>query len=329
MFVYEHWELPVRLGSTREADPRGGKPQIICLGAVVYDQVFVVPAIPARPEKVLASAHRTSGGGMAVTAAIAARALGASVRFWGRVGADVEGEALRRMIAEAGVDVSSLRRAPGGRTAISGILIDPAGERLLAAYPGCGLGDDPSWLPLDLIAGAQAVLVDVRWPQGAMAALAAARRCGVPSVLDAELAQPETLLELCRLADHAIFSERALREFTGLDDPAGALAAAARDTEAQLGVTLGAHGSLLYRDGVVSRIPAYAVPVVDTNGAGDVFHGAYAVAIAEGVDPPGAMRFASAAAAVKCARGAGWSGMPARSDVEDLMKSEHHAHITR
>jgi sulfofructose kinase len=319
----------VTLGNTRQAEPRGRMPRIICLGAVVYDQVFIVPTIPARPEKVLASAHRTSGGGMAVTAAIAASALGASVRFWGRVGADVGGEALRRMITEAGVDVSSLRVAPGGQTATSGILIDGAGERLLAAYPGSGLGDDPSWLPLDLIAEAQAVLVDVRWPQGATATLTAARRCGVPSVLDAELAPPATLLDLCGLADHAIFSERALRELTGLDDHAGALAAAARHTPAQLGVTLGAQGSLLYRDGELSRVPAYAVPVVDTNGAGDVFHGAYAVAIAEGVDPLGAMRFASAAAAMKCARGAGWSGMPARSDVDRLMKSEQHADITR
>ena len=317
------------LGTTRQAEPRERSPRIVCLGAVVYDQVFVVPAIPSRPEKVLATAHRTSGGGMAATAAIAASALGASVRFWGRVGSDVEGEALRRMIAEADVDVSSLRVARGGQTATSGILLDGAGERLLAAYPGSGLGDDPSWLPLDLIAEAQAVLVDVRWPQGAKAALSAARRCGVPSVLDAELAPPATLLELASLADHAIFSERALRDLTGLDNHADALAAAALHTRAQLGVTLGARGSLFYRDGAWTSVPAYPAPVIDTNGAGDVFHGAYAVAIAEGVDPPGAARFASAAAAMKCARGAGWSRMPARSDVDSLMKGEEHANITR
>jgi sulfofructose kinase len=318
----------VASGSPRHIRSQAEPVRIVCVGAVVYDQVFAVPAIPSRPEKVLATGHRTSGGGMAVTAAIAARALGATVEFWGRVGADVAGAVLRGMIAETGVDTTFLREAPGGRTATSGILIDPSGERLLAAFPGSGLGADPAWMPLERIAEADMVLVDVRWPEGAAAALAAARRSGVPSVLDAELAPQATLSKLCSLADHVIFSERALRDFTGLDDDAAALAAVAAQTRAALGVTMGERGSLLFCGGAVVRVPAFHVPVVDTNGAGDVFHGAYAVAIAHGVDPAAAMRFASAAAAMKCAYGDGWNGMPARQDVDGLMEAQHDADHT-
>jgi sulfofructose kinase len=198
---------------------------------------------------------------------------------------------------------------------------------LLAAYPGDGLGEDPTWLPLDAIAEADAVLCDIRWNAGAIAALEAARRAGVPTVLDADLAPRESLQRLLELSDHAIFSERCLTDYAGTRDHHTALLEISQQTAAQLAVTLGEKGVALLRGGRLERIPAYAVSVRGTNGAGDVFHGAYALSIAEGSAAPEAATFANAAAAIKCSLGGGWTGMPNRSLVDNLMKANFHATV--
>ena len=229
--------------------------RVLCVGTIVYDQVFWVPGIPSRPVKVLPDRHRTSGGGMAATAAVAVAALGGESIYWGRVGDDVEGTALCGWLAAAGVDTAAIRRIPGGRTGTSAMLVDPAGERLLAAYPGSGLSDDASWLPLNTVAEADAVLCDVRWAEGALAALTAARVAHVPTVLDADLAVRENLRALLKLSDHVIFSERCLLDFAGTNDRHAALLRAADETDAQLGVTVGAEGVELLRAGRIERIP--------------------------------------------------------------------------
>ena len=188
--------------------------RVLCVGTIVYDQVFWVPEIPSRPVKVLANRHRTAGGGMAATVAVAVAALGGESSYWGRVGDDVEGTT---PAAGWRLPVSTPRRSGVSRRADghSAMLVDPAGERLLAAYPGSGLSDDASWLPLNLVADADAVLCDVRWAEGALAVLTAARRARVPTVLDADLAAREILRALLKLSDHAIFSERCLLDFAG------------------------------------------------------------------------------------------------------------------
>jgi sulfofructose kinase len=87
-----------------------------------------------------------------------------------------------------------------------------------------------------------------------------------------------------------------------------------------VGVTLGERGSVFRVDGAVHRIAAPAVEAKDTNGAGDVFHGAYALALAEGMRVIDAIRFASVAAALKCRSGSGWEAAPDRAAVDEFLK---------
>jgi sulfofructose kinase len=301
---------------------------VICVGTVVYDQVFWVPAIPSTPVKVIASAHGVFGGGLAATAAIAVASLGARSAFFGRVGRDVAGDALCGLLAEAGVDVGSLQRIEDGQTATSALLVDPTGERLLAAFPG-RLNACAEWLPLERIAESKAVLCDIRWPEGAIAAAQTARRLGIPTVLDADLAPAEAISKLVRLGDHVIFSERGLTAYTGLQDLSKALRQVRQETGALLGVTRGRDGVLLLQDDRFETIPGHRVSVQDTNGAGDVFHGAYALAVAEGASVLEAARFANAAAAVKCSLARGWHGMPRRAAVTHLIKDACDADFAR
>lgn len=289
--------------------------RVVCLGLSALDHIWRVDALPAATGAVKTRAldYGTVGGGMAATAAVAVARLGGEALFWGRAGDDPAGRLMRDALAAEGVDVAGFRLFPEGRSSVSGVIVRGDGERQIVNFRGGGLPDDPSWLPLDAIAGASCVLADPRWPDGAAAVFAAARRHGLPTVLDADMADAAVFERLLPLTDHAIFSEPALAQFAG--SGRGADRDAALDAVARFGcrvaaVTRGGDGAEWREAGAAHRCPAFAVDVVDTTGAGDVFHGAYALAVGAGGGTAGAMAFAAAAAALKCTRPGGRAGIP-------------------
>ncbi|MGG5807700.1 PfkB family carbohydrate kinase [Falsiroseomonas sp. CW058] len=292
--------------------------RVVCAGIGVLDQVWELPALPSAPGKYIAAGLRVTGGGMAATAAVAVAALGGGSAWCGRLGADAAGDTLLAALGRHGVAVSGITVAPGGRTPTSGVLVDGEGERILAVFPGAGLPEDAP-VPPDLVAEAGAVLADPRWVSGAERLFAIAAAQGLPRVLDADIAAPETLRRLARHADHVVFSQRGLVDLAGTDDPRRGLALAAAELRGTLAVTLGAAGSLWWREGGIVPLPAPRVAARDTTGCGDVFHGAYALALAEGAAVEQAARFATAAAALKAERGEGWAGMPGRAEVDALL----------
>jgi sulfofructose kinase len=299
-----------------------GTVKIICLGAAVIDRVYAVNHIPSTPQKVQAHDCRDRCGGIAATAAVAIARLGHAAVFWGRLGDDAGAALLLAALAQHGVGIGAVRRSPGGKTPSAAVIVDAQGERLLAAFPGSGLDDDPEWLPLNDLAGADALLVDTRWPQGALHALLAARSRGLPSVLDADLGDPAMLASLAEQASHSIFSAPALQRFTGVRDAEAGLRAAQDRTSGLVGVTLGAAGASWLEHGEFSHQPAFSIVARDTTGAGDTFHGAYALAIAQKKPIGVAMRYAAAAAAIKVRCGEGWDGMPDPAAIEQLLRSE-------
>ena len=213
---------------------------VICLGCAFWDTIFKVDRIPGRGTKILPEKAVQSASGMATAAAVTVARLGAPVELWARVGDDMTGESFLRDLETEGVGTGSVRRIQGARTAFSTILVDADGERLVVPYTDPSLDDDPRWLPLDKVEGAGAVLVDMRWRKGAIAVLAEARRHGVPSVIDADIAPPDTLRELTALGDHVLFSEPALMSLVPTAFPEDALLQIAQSLPAEiLGVTLG------------------------------------------------------------------------------------------
>lgn len=276
-------------------------PRVICLGSVVADHVFRMSEIPQPPAKAVARSYHVNLGGLAGNACVAVARLGGRAVFWGRVGQDENGAALAARLAEEGVDATALRRMAGARTPVSAVLVDRTGERVTVAYRGEGLASDPAWLPLDALEGAAALLCDPRWPEGAERALRAAHARGLPSVLDAEKSEARILHQLVPLAGHAIFSTPGLGIFAPGVAPAEGLRRAVAAGAEVAAMTRGEQGVVwLTRDHPVPRsLPAFAVEARDTTGAGDVFHGAYALAIAEGQGVADAMRFAAAAGALR------------------------------
>ncbi len=296
--------------------------RIICLGTAVIDRVFQVDAIPTTPIKVQARSYRERCGGVAATAAVAVAALGHRAIYWARLGDDAIAARLLEVLAEHGVDTSAVRKTPGGKSPTAAVIVDPRGERLLVAFRGAGLSDDASWLPLHELAHADALLVDTRWLDGTVAALHAARARGLPTILDADLGEPQVLAALCAQADHTVFAATGLQRLTGLAEPEPGLRAAQEETRGLVAVTMGARGVYWLDEGELRHQPAFKITARDTTGAGDTFHGAYALAIAQQRPIAAAMRYAAAAAAIKAERGEGWDGMPDPAAVEKLLHGE-------
>lgn len=300
---------------------RAAKTRVICLGLSALDQVWRVPEFfSGGSQKIRALEYATMGGGMAATAAVTVARLGGIAAFWGRGGDDAAGREMSKALSQQGVDVSQFRLFPDGQSSVSGILVDAGGERQIVNFRG-QFPEQADWLSLDDVKVASAVLADPRWLTGAVALFKTARANAIPTVLDADVADTEVFETLLPLTDHAIFSEPALSGFAGSADD-GALGKVAQYGCAVAAVTRGANGVSWLADDVRRHQPAYPVNAIDTTGAGDVFHGAYALAIGTRLDADDAMSFAAAAAALKCTRPGGRTGIPSLEDCLAFQRNQ-------
>jgi len=294
--------------------------KIVCVGNLVHDEVFQVESLPASGIKTGVLGYQQRYGGPAATAAVAICRLGGTAAYWGRVGADAAGQAALCQLRQFGVDCSGVAVLADGRTLRAIVLVDKRGERSIVS-DRTSLSTDASVLPSDDLRDAGAVLVDSRWPAGADIALDRARRAGITTVLDADGGTFGENKILIDKADHVVFSSEGLRDHVGDGEPEALLRRCAQGPGRVFAVTRGAAGSLWLIGGECFSVPAFRVPVADTTGCGDVFHGAYALALSEGRMPLDAARFASATAAIKAQRGNGWAGMGDRAAVEALLAS--------
>ena len=295
-------------------------PLNICtVGHAALDHCFAIEAFPAHPTKTPARGYRTISGGMAANASIAAARLGARVRLHGAVGDDEAGQFLVQRLGDCGVDCAQLQRVAGAASSVSAVVIDAHGERQIFNHRGDALSRAA---PLDVavLQGCHVLLADPRWMPGALAALQWARTQGVPSVLDGDLSPREDLQALAALAHWSVFSEAGLAAFAPGAGVAAGLAAALQAGAELAAVTLGARGVRWQRRGAaLCSLPAFAVRAVDTNGAGDAFHAALVVALAQRMPDAEAMRFASAAAAIKCQRAGGVAEGPDLAEVQAFL----------
>ena len=292
--------------------------RIICLGHAAMDSIYRVSTIPTEPIKVFAKAYTQCGGGMAANASVAAARLGAEAHYWGRVGGDPIGSSIVEQLDAENVRTSTVRHLHGSRSSTTAILVDDNGERLICVYNDA-FDPDAAWLPTEAVRGFDVVLADVRWPEGSGAVMTAARAARVPTVFDGDIGDPAALVALARLADYAIFSERGLAAASGSTEAGLGLHRIQDIAGGVVAVTLGGDGFLWLDHGRERRLRPPAIDAVDTLAAGDVFHAAFAVRIAETGDVEVAARFANAAAALKCLRFGGRLGAPSRDEVEALL----------
>ena len=293
--------------------------RIICVGHAAIDRIYRIDKFPERPTKIRAIEHIEAGGGMAANAAAAIARLGGAVELWSRVGEDDNGVKIRRTLTQVGVDTRYVQAFEDNRSSTSVILVDDAGERLIVGSRDVDMPSGTHWLPMERVTEAGAVLADVRWLEGARATFEAARLNGVPTVLDADLGGRDALVDLLKLTDYAIFSAHALEDFAAEEAVEDRLRRVAALGPRHAGVTLGADGYVWIEHGAVVRHPAFPVDVVDTTGAGDAFHGAFAQGLVEGRQVKDIVRRASAAAALKCTRLGARAGLPSVDELATFL----------
>lgn len=259
---------------------------------------------------------------MAANAAAAIARLGASVSLWARIGDDPSGEIIRQQLDAVGVDTAHVRTCAGVSSATAAVIVDRNGERLVISEDDHDFPLAADWLPIADIANAGAVSSDLTWLEGTVAAFGAARAHNVPTVLDIDLNSGQLLSNVLGLADYAIFSAPAFRQFVKGASDEERLATLVQSGIRHAGVTLGVNGYLwMTGSGEICRQAAFPVEVVDTTGAGDAFHGAFAWAISEGVKDAECARIASAVAAISCKGLGARAALPTRTELEQFLET--------
>src|SRR3982075_4356702 len=296
-------------------------PRILCVGIPVRDLTFRVGGVPARGSKENATHFDEICGGNALNAAIGIVRLGGRASICGPMGdaRETSSRYIFDKLAHEGIDTKHIVRMPGLVTPISSIMIDPSGERTIVTFR-----DPELWkvrLPDTdtLLEDCDAILTESPCAAFCTDLCVEARRRGIPVIVDVDRAM--SLREgLLTASSHLVFSSEPLQETAGIADDGEALKKIAKLTPSFLAGTRGAQGTIwLDEHQALQQTPAFPVHTVDTLGAGDVFHGAFALAIPEKQDIPNALRFASAAAALKCTRFGGAFAAPQRAEVEELL----------
>jgi sulfofructose kinase len=297
----------------------------------VRDLTFRIEELPERGFKVNASHFDEICGGNALNAAIGIARLGGRASICGPMGdaRETSTKYIFDKLAQEGIETKHIVHMPGLVTPISNIMIDPSGERTIVTFrdpelwkvrlPGAG----------ELLEDCQAILTENRCAEFCTDLCAEARGRGIPVIVDVD--RTMSLREgLLTASSHLVFSSEALQSTAGVADDGEALKKIAKLTPSFLAGTRGALGTVwLDEQHGLRETPAFPVHTVDTLGAGDVFHGALALAITEKQDIPSALRFASAAAALKCTRFGGAFAAPQRAEVEELLSHSQTASAAR
>jgi len=296
---------------------------VLGLGAVAVDDLLYVEAYPPPDAKARVLRRERHGGGLTATALVAAARLGARCAYAGVLGPDELSAFAARTLEAEHIDLAHLKRDPGARPVYSTIVIDTARHSRNIFFDLNGVvGAAPDWPPAEVIQASRVLFVDYLGLPGMLRAAQIARAAGRPIVADLE-ADAAPLLEL---VDHLILSWEYAHTLTGADTPAQAALALWTDQRQVVAITHGDQGCWHVSADASSQPqhqPAFRVAVVDTTGCGDVFHGAYAAALARGLPVAERFRWAAAAAALKATRPGGQAGAPTLAELTRFLEETH------
>jgi ribokinase len=294
---------------------------VVGVGVATLDFVGIAASEPLLGYKHQLADWLEAGGGPVATALVALARLGVRVCMAGAVGNDMYGQRILEDLRGAGVATEGMQVRPGA-SHVAFALAEPGQDRRTIWWHNdpdvfAGLTIDPA-----LLRGARALHIDTLVPAAAIEAAHTVRAHGGLVMLDAGSfrAQARDLMPLC---DAIVVSERFGHEATGEQAP-GAAARALHDRYGSLVVvTAGVRGSWCVSRDEAFHTPAFDVPIVDTTGAGDVFHGGFLYGLLQGWPLHEVARFASATAALKCRAAGGRAGIPTRAEIDTLLREGH------
>jgi len=291
---------------------------VLCVGHASFDITMSAPHHPEANEKMFADDIQLCGGGPAANAAVQVARLSGKAGLCAYLGNDPLGEAHANELMDEGVDTRGIVRG-AHTTPVSQILAKPDGSRSVINFKG-----DTPWLPagvldettLDALAP-RIVLFDGHEPLISASICTWAMAHNIPTVLDAGSLHRGTR-ELTARVDHLVASEKFARQFTGTEELPSALNKLGKIADTVV-ITSGESGLLWQHENQQGKLNAFDIRAVDSTGAGDAFHGAYALALARAYDWQKTLRFASAAGALACTRLGARSALPDSKALSALL----------
>ena len=289
---------------------------VICVGHASYDLVFAVDHHPDADEKTFAEKFISCGGGPAANAAVTVSRLGLKSAFAGYLGNDFYGRRHLEELDRAAVNTDLVVRGDSP-TPLSAIFVKPDGRRTVVNYKGetaplpADSMDFSGWHP-------RVILFDGHEPEVSPALMKAIEGRGILTVLDAGSVHRGSLI-LLEQVDYAVVSQKFARECTGKKDPQQAAVKLSQYCPAVV-ITLGEAGLVWKNADGSGSLPADSIDAVDTTGAGDAFHGAFAAGLACGKPWEELLTYAAAVAALCCTKYGARPSIPTAGDVGAFLK---------
>jgi sugar/nucleoside kinase (ribokinase family) len=284
---------------------------VVGLGLNAMDTVCVVPQFPKPNTKTPLREVRVEPGGQVATALVTCTRLGLKARYIGSVGTDDWGKAQLSSLRDANLDLH-VREVEGATSQTAVILLeDGVGERTILWRHDPLLNYPVEKLTKERITGGRILHLDGCDSLAALQAATWAREAGMPVVIDIDELYDESTPELLRKVDYLIASSDFAQDPAELADRYGCPV---------VGITLGAGGAVFLDRGRLLKSSAFAVPVADTTGAGDVFHGAFIYGVLQGWALEDVIRFSHAVAAMKCMYIGARRGIPTVKEVQEFLR---------
>jgi len=300
---------------------------VLGLGAAVVDHLLYIDTYPPADIKLQIRSQQRRLGGLTAVALAAASRLGCKAAYAGVLGYDALSDEVARMLTEQHIDLTHVVRRSEARPIDATVIVasDPP-TRTIFFDNSHICGADPLLPEPAVIRSTQVLLVDFIGVEGMVRAAQIAREAYIPVVADLEFANSPIFPRLLELSDHLIIPYKFAAQLTGESSPAAAAQHLWHDSRQVVTVTCGIEGAwyVTSGDSPAQYQPAFAVQTVDSNGCGDVFHGAYAAALIWGMSIPERIRFAAAAAALKATQPGGPASLPTRGAVEAFL-TDHPA----
>jgi sulfofructose kinase len=289
---------------------------VLCVGHASYDFVFAVDHHPKADEKTFAEKFISCGGGPAANAAVTVSRLGFKSAFAGYLGNEYFGQRHLEEFSQAAVNTDLIVRGDSP-TPVSTILAKPDGQRTLVNYKGA-----PRPIPANKIDFAgwhpKVILFDGHEPDVSLELMKIKKGRQIRTVLDAGSVHRGTL-KLLELVDYTVASEKFSRECTGKDDPKQA-ALKLSEYSSTVVITLGKKGLVWKNKQGTGALPAFSVDAVDSTGAGDAFHGAFAAGLTSGQSWQKLLRYSSAVGALCCTGYGSRPAIPTAKEVFEFLK---------
>ncbi len=290
------------------------------IGQCCLDYLALVDSYPKVDTKKEVLQWEEQGGGPVATALVSLARLGIRCRFHGIIGDDDAGRKIRRSLKCNHVDIGGLRKRNDASSQVAFIVIEKgSGKRTIFwKRPSCH-ELRPKELGSDFLRKSNFLLIDGLMKIASLYAAKKARDMHIPVMLDAGKLR-EGMLDIAKICDYVVASEEFAKDLGWNGKPEAFRKTVEELRPKVLTITLGEGGSVTFLENRYFHVPAYKVHVLDTTGAGDVFHGGYIFGILQGWNIVKVIKFASAFAALKCRKIGGRAGIPDLCNVLRFMK---------